>query len=43
MSPTASGLSYEVGRIGEKKVNGDWDISNKTGHNIFHTGKLGTV
>ena len=43
MSPTASGLSYEVGRIGEKKVNGDWDISNKRGHNMFHTGKLGTV
>ena len=37
MSPTASGLSYEVGRIGKKKVNGDWDISNKRGHNIFHT------
>ena len=29
---TASGLSYEVGVNGEKKVNGNWGIVNKNGH-----------
>ena len=29
---TASGLSYELGVNGEKKVNGNWDIINKNGH-----------
>ena len=33
---TASGLSYELGVNGEKKVNGNWDI-NKIGHSTFHT------
>ena len=33
---TASGLSYELGVNGEKKVNGNWDI-NKNGHSTFHT------
>ena len=37
---TASGLSYELGVNGEKKVNGNWDI-NKNGHSTFHTGKPG--
>ena len=36
---TASGLSYELGVNGEKKVNGNWDIINKIGHSTFHTGK----
>ena len=36
---TASGLSYELGVNGEKKVNGNWDIINKNGHSTFHTGK----
>ena len=38
---TASGLSYELGVNGEKKVNGNWDIINKNGHSTFHTGKPG--
>ena len=38
---TASGLSYELGVNGEKKVNGNWDIINKNGHSTFHTGKHG--
>ena len=25
----------------KKKVNGNWDINNKHGHNTFHTGKPG--
>ena len=36
---TASGLSYELGVNGAKKVNGNWDIIKKNGHNTFHTGK----
>ena len=36
---TASGLSYELGVNGEKKVNGNWDIINKNEHSTFHTGK----
>ena len=36
---TASGLSYELGVNGEKKVNGNWNIINKNGHSTFHTGK----
>ena len=36
---TASGLSYELGVNGERKVNGNWDIINKIGHSTFHTGK----
>ena len=36
---TASGLSYELGLNGEKKVNGNWDIINKNGHSTFHTGE----
>ena len=35
---TASGLSYELGVNGEKKVNGNWDILDKNGHSKFHTG-----
>ena len=37
---TASGLSYELGVTGEKKVNGNWSIINKNGHTVstFHTG-----
>ena len=38
---TASGLSYELGVNGEKRVNGNWDIVNKNGHRTFHTGKPG--
>ena len=38
---TASGLSYELGVNGDKKVNGNWDIINKNGHSTFHTGKPG--
>ena len=38
---TASGLSYELGVNGDKKVNGNWDIINKNGHSTFHTGKHG--
>ena len=38
---TASGLSYEIGVNGVKKVNGNWTIINKNGHSIFHTGKPG--
>ena len=33
---TVSGLSYELGVNGEKKVNGNWDI-NKNGHSTFNT------
>ena len=36
---TASGLSYELGLNGEKKVNGNWDIINKNGHSTFQTGE----
>ena len=36
---TASGLSYELGVNGEKKLNGNIDIINKNGHSTFHTGK----
>ena len=36
---TASGLSYELGVSGAKKVNGNWDIINKNVHSTFHTGK----
>ena len=36
---TASGLSFELGVNGEKKVNGNWDIISKHGHSTFHTGK----
>ena len=36
---TASGLSYELGVNGSKKVNGNWDIINKNGHSTFRTGK----
>ena len=36
---TASGLSYELGVNGEKKVNGNWDIINRNGHSTFDTGK----
>ena len=32
---TASGLSYELGVNGEKKVNGNRDIINENGHSIF--------
>ena len=32
---TASGLSYELGVNGEKKLNGNWDIINKNGHSNF--------
>ena len=41
ITTTASGLSYELGVNGEKKVNGNWDIINKNGHSTFHTGKPG--
>ena len=33
---TASGLSYELGVNGAKKVNGNWDIILKNGHSTFH-------
>ena len=33
---TASGLSYELGVNGEKKVNGNWDINNN-GNCTFQT------
>ena len=36
---TASGLSYELGVNGAKKVNGNWDIINKNGHSTIDTGK----
>ena len=36
---TASGLSYELGVNGEKKLNGNIDIINKNGHSTFRTGK----
>ena len=32
---------YELCVNGEKKVNGIWNIINKNGHGIFHTGKPG--
>ena len=35
---TASGLSYELGVNGVKKVNGNWNIINKNVHSTFHTG-----
>ena len=38
---TVSGLSYELGVNGEKKVNGNWDIINKNGHSTFQSGKPG--
>ena len=38
---TASGLSYELGVNGDKKVNGNWDVINKNGHSTFHTGEPG--
>ena len=34
-----SGLSYELGLNGAKKVNWSWYIINKNGHSTFHTGK----
>ena len=39
---TASGLSFEPGANGEKKVHGNWDI-NKSGHSTFHSGNLENV
>ena len=36
---TASGLSYELGVNGTKRVHGNWDIINENEHNTFHTGK----
>ena len=36
---TASGLSYELGVNGAKKVNGNWDIINRNGHSKFDIGK----
>ena len=36
------GLSYELGVNGMKKVNGNWDIINKNGQSIFHTGQSGS-
>ena len=36
---TSSGLSYELGVNGEKKVKGNCDTINKNG--TFHTGKSG--
>ena len=41
ITTTASGLSYELGVNGEKKVNGNCDIVNKNGNSTFHTGKPG--
>ena len=38
---TASGLSYELGVMVKKEVNGNWDIINKNGHSTYHTGKPG--
>ena len=38
---TASGLSYKLGVMVKKKVNGNWDIINKNGHSTYHTGKTG--
>ena len=38
---TVSGLSYELGVNGEKKVNWRYDIINKNGYSTFHTGKPG--
>ena len=39
ITTTASGLSYELGVNGEKKVNGNWDIINKNEHSTFHNDK----
>ena len=39
---TASGLCYELGVNGEKKVDGNWDIINKNRHCTFDTGKPGS-
>ena len=33
---TASGLYYELGVNGEKKVDGNWDIINKNRHRTWH-------
>ena len=38
---TASGLSYELGVNGNKKVNGNQDTINENGDSTFHTGKPG--
>ena len=38
---TSSGLSYELGVNGEKKVNGNWGIINKNGHSSFYNVKAG--
>ena len=38
---TASDLSCELSANGEKKVYGNWNIINKKGHSVFHTGKPG--
>ena len=38
---TASGLSYELGINGEKRVNGNSDIINKNRHITFYTDKPG--
>ena len=38
---TSSGLSYELGVNGEKKVKGNCDTINKNGDSTFHTGKSG--
>ena len=37
----SSGLSYELGVMVKKKVNGNWGMINKNGHSTFHTGKPG--
>ena len=34
---TVSGLPYELGVNGAKKVNRNWNIINKNGHSTFHT------
>ena len=34
-------LCYELGANGEKKVYVNWNIINKNGHSVFHTGKPG--
>ena len=36
---TASCLSYEPGFLGEKKVNGNWEIIDKNWYSLFHTSK----
>ena len=40
-SLVASRLSYELGVHGEKKINGNWDIIDKNGHNTVHISKPG--